>query len=497
MTKTKSKNISKKKNTCNTTENNNSNINNKTSNMKTYNKNSSKSPSKHYNRGRDSININDRYRYNHDNSYTHYNDNIKKVSSPNQHSGKLTQCTPSGDNTLQSPKPIVTSHKSSQKIQELEKCNSMISSGKKRRFNNFEATDGWREPNPNELPWMKGDDDRKYRNVVHRMHFELNDLIDYLSPTDVEKSLRVFVIKRIEDAVKTKIPCSEMFIFGSFNSGIYLPTSTISRYLDEWPILGKLLLVLKCFLKHHNLDDPSNGGMGGYTLFCMILSFLQLHPRITDGTLQLDNDNLGVLLIEFFELYGTQFNYTDLAITVRHGGSYRLKCQQDWAVKYPTTNLCIQDPSDPDNDIARATRNMVEIQKAFKQAFLRLVNRVGQLEKYPTGFHNRSILSSILFVPENMQSSRRNLLRDYNENGLSKLVQGTSSDLETLLKPCDYEFIAKKFDREIEESDYHRNIRVNSLLRKHKPARSFRSQNNKDRNLNKDDYYFEALDSDY
>ncbi|CAH1757665.1 5186_t:CDS:2 [Entrophospora sp. SA101] len=450
-----------------------------------------------------------KYRYNHDNSYIHYNDNIKKVSSPNQHSGKLTQYTPSGDNTLQSPKPIVTSHKSPQsaripnsdfipineitpkEIQELEKCNSMISSGKKRRFNNFEATDGWREPSSNELPWMKGEDDRKYRNVVHRMHFELNDLIDYLSPTDVEKSLRVFVIKRIEDAVKTKIPCSEMFIFGSFNSGIYLPTSKRYSYGKPLVIHKAVVPIIKFKEKYTNINiDISFNQKTVFTSVSTISRYLDEWPI-------LDNDNLGVLLIEFFELYGTQFNYTDLAITVRHGGSYRLKCQQNWAVKYPTTNLCIQDPSDPDNDIARATRNMVEIQKAFKQAFLRLVNRVGQLEKYPTGFHNRSILSSILFVPENMQSSRRNLLRDYNENGLSKLVQGTSSDLETLLKPCDYEFIAKKFGREIEESDYHRNIRVNSLLRKHKPARSFRSQNNKDRNLNKDDYYFEALDSDY
>ena len=125
-----------------------------------------------------------------------------------------------------------------------------------------------------------------------------------------------------------------------------------------------------------------------------------------------------------------------------------------------------------DNDIARVTRNMVWIQKAFKRAFLRLVNRVGQLEKitrptgadYVTGFDNKSILSSILFIPEHMQSLRRNLTREYNENGLKQLIQETSDDLGTLLTTHDYEFIVRRFKKEIKESDYHRNYKVSILL---------------------------------
>nr|CAG8445277.1 4059_t:CDS:10 [Entrophospora candida] len=509
-----------------------------------------------------------------------------------------SQCTSSGNknyspnklennnnnDTSQSSKSIITSHKSpstpqnalkylmpnldfipinkitSEEIKELGKYHPMMSPVKKRKFDHFEAVNSWRKPNTSELPWMKDNDcNRKYDNVVHRMHFELNDLIEYLSPTEIERSLRIFVIKRIEAAIKSRFSDSEVLIFGSFNSGIYLPTSdidivvfghvsslaplsqladyleikgyshgspivihgavvpiikfkekytkinidvsfnqrsvfasvsTIKGYLREWPILGRLLLVLKYFLKHHNLDDPSNGGMGGYTLFCMILNFLQLHPRIADGTLKIDsNDNLGVLLIEFFELYGNQFNYKDLAITIRNGGSYCRKYYQIWAVKIPETNLY--------NDIARATRKIELIREAFNRAFLRLVNRVGQLEKvhrpiganYVTGFDNKSILSSILFISEDMQSLRRNLLREYNENGLKRLVLKTSNNLGTLLTTYDYEFIVEKFAKEIEESDYRRNFRVNSLLRRRKPTRFKSFPKYQDR----DDYYFEDL----
>lgn len=46
---------------------------------------------------------------------------------------------------------------------------------------------------------------------------------------------------------------------------------------------------------------------------------LQLHPRqsaLTPGA------NLGILLIEFLELYGKKFNYMKTAIRVSEGGSY-------------------------------------------------------------------------------------------------------------------------------------------------------------------------------
>ena len=51
----------------------------------------------------------------------------------------------------------------------------------------------------------------------------------------------------------------------------------------------------------------------------MAVSFLQLHPRHDASTLK---TNLGVLLLEFFDLYGRTFNYSQLAIRLRDGGSY-------------------------------------------------------------------------------------------------------------------------------------------------------------------------------
>lgn len=61
------------------------------------------------------------------------------------------------------------------------------------------------------------------------------------------------------------------------------------------------------------------------------------------------NSNLGVLLIEFFELYGRHFNYLKTGIRIKDGGSYVAK---DEVLKgmldgYRPSMLYIEDPLQP------------------------------------------------------------------------------------------------------------------------------------------------------
>ena len=51
----------------------------------------------------------------------------------------------------------------------------------------------------------------------------------------------------------------------------------------------------------------------------MVVSFLQQHIREDARS---NKANLGVLLVEFFELYGLQFNYTQTAIRITDDGAY-------------------------------------------------------------------------------------------------------------------------------------------------------------------------------
>ena len=54
----------------------------------------------------------------------------------------------------------------------------------------------------------------------------------------------------------------------------------------------------------------------------MVVSFLQQHVREDARSTKA---NLGVLLVEFFELYGVHFNYTRTAIRITDDGAYLQK----------------------------------------------------------------------------------------------------------------------------------------------------------------------------
>ena len=87
-----------------------------------------------------------------------------------------------------------------------------------------------------------------------------------------------------------------------------------------------LLLVLKCFLKSRQLNETYHGGVSSFLLTMLVTSFLQRQYK--NGNT--DNIDLGKYLIDFFELYGTQFNYEDIGLSIRKGGKYFQKSTRGW-----------------------------------------------------------------------------------------------------------------------------------------------------------------------
>ena len=75
----------------------------------------------------------------------------------------------------------------------------------------------------------------------------------------------------------------------------------------------------------------------------------QLHPRIDARRA---DENLGMLLVEFFELYGRNFNYLKTGIRIKEGGAYIAKEEIMKAMTsgYRPSMLCIEDPLLPGKD---------------------------------------------------------------------------------------------------------------------------------------------------
>lgn len=64
-----------------------------------------------------------------------------------------------------------------------------------------------------------------------RLHQEIEQFYAHMIPTSTEHATRMDVVTRIETAVLSLWPNSRVEVFGSFRTGLYLPTSDIGELL--------------------------------------------------------------------------------------------------------------------------------------------------------------------------------------------------------------------------------------------------------------------------
>ncbi|XP_038224333.1 terminal nucleotidyltransferase 4B isoform X2 [Dermochelys coriacea] len=321
-----------------------------------------------------------------------------------------------------------------------------------------------------DTPW-KG---RNYSPGVVGLHEEIIDFFKYMSPRPEEERMRMEVVNRIENVIKELWPNADVQIFGSFKTGLYLPTSDIDLvvfgkwetlplwtleealrkhnvadedsvkvldkatvpiikltdsftevkvdisfnvqngvkaaqlirdFIKKYPVLPYLVLVLKQFLLQRDLNEVFTGGIGSYSLFLMAVSFLQLHPR-EDACIH--SANYGVLLIEFFELYGRHFNYLKTGIRIKDGGSYVAKdeVQKSMLDGYRPSMLYIEDPLQPGNDVGRSSYGAMQVKQAFDYAYVVLSHAVSPIAKCYPNNETESILGRIIRVTQEVASYR-------------------------------------------------------------------------------------------
>jgi DNA polymerase sigma len=106
----------------------------------------------------------------------------------------------------------------------------------------------------------------------------------------------------------------------------------------------------------------------------MVISFLQRHPKAAAGHI-LAEENLGSLLIEILELYGTRFNFERVGIAVDKGGFYFDTLQYHRTDDKMWTNICIRDPNDPNNNVAKASYQVENIIRLLADTYRELTNR--------------------------------------------------------------------------------------------------------------------------
>ncbi|KAG0052366.1 hypothetical protein BGZ83_002705 [Gryganskiella cystojenkinii] len=216
--------------------------------------------------------------------------------------------------------------------------------------------------------------------VVHRDTTITLDDMRYLATHLEQLNLGPERIRFIEGA---KVPLlkfhernSRLAIDISFNhsDGIH-SGDTANKHLDETPGVRPLMFILKQFLMIHRCNNPAKGGIGSYTLMIMIVSFLQMHSSVRTAKID-PEENLGVLLIEFLELYGRRFNFSKVGISITGQGSYFRREQAHRGGGGAGTQqprMVTLDPNDPNNNTGASVRNLRDIQHHFVRACTSLI----------------------------------------------------------------------------------------------------------------------------
>lgn len=178
--------------------------------------------------------------------------------------------------------------------------------------------------------------------------------------------------------IKTKEMISGYAVDISINADNGIKSAQIQRSFSEsiYPeSLRSMVLVIKQFLAQRSLNEVYTGGIGSYAITLLCVSLFQMHPRIMSGGLDASK-NLGVLLLEFFELYGKRFNYDNVCVSVLEKGRYLRKQTKGFYNMSQPWLLSIEDPCDQYNDVAKGTYGINRIKQTFSGAYDLLSNAV-------------------------------------------------------------------------------------------------------------------------
>ena len=235
----------------------------------------------------------------------------------------------------------------------------------------------------------------------YRLHKEICDFYDYVKPRHFEREVREDLVSRLECCMSKLYPGMIVEPFGSFASGLYLPTADmdlvvisddyrrggyarlgttrsfmyrlakqlgragmtqaesveviwhakvpIIKFVDrltglkvdlsfesytgitaletfqlwrkQFPAMPALVTLVKQFLLIRGLNEVFTGGLGGFSVTCLVVSMLQHLPQIQSGSMN-QQHHLGELFMDFLDLYGNKFNLVTTAISMNPPGYF-------------------------------------------------------------------------------------------------------------------------------------------------------------------------------
>ena len=140
----------------------------------------------------------------------------------------------------------------------------------------------------------------------------------------------------------------------------------INEFLLDYKVLNPLILALKTILKNANLNNPNLGGLSSYGLILMIVSYIQ-NQKENNIFSENDKDILGKIFYGFLQHYGLSFDFNKYVIL-----TYPNNLDNGNNINLGQNNheLIIIDPLDKNNNVAKNTKQFMNLKMAFMIAFM-------------------------------------------------------------------------------------------------------------------------------
>ncbi|KAJ3316913.1 hypothetical protein HDV06_002628 [Boothiomyces sp. JEL0866] len=234
---------------------------------------------------------------------------------------------------------------------------------------------------------------------------------------------------------KAKIPIikiidysSDVAIDVSYNTAenTTMVAEFVAEKLMEYSDIKWMVLFLKQYLANRELNNNANGGLGGFAVFLLVLSFLELYPTLYKDT-KLDfytkPNSKAKLLIDFFHFYGRilDINSVGLAPTGMEGDRSVIMIDKDYYydviepyetkqanMGYARPKMLLLDPTNQANNTAKGCSLIETVFSEFNKSYDRILTIASNDDmQFENGTYIGFLCNDIITISPEEVSKRR------------------------------------------------------------------------------------------
>ncbi|KAJ3267712.1 Non-canonical poly(A) RNA polymerase papd5 [Terramyces sp. JEL0728] len=224
---------------------------------------------------------------------------------------------------------------------------------------------------------------QRMSSVLSKLTRKLHPHTNYIY---LVKKAKIPIIKLVDARSKLNVDISYNTAENTTKVAVF-----VTEKLLEYPDIKWMVLFLKLYLANRDLNNNANGGLGGFAVFLLVLSFLELYPMLYKDT-KLDfytkSNSKAKILLDFFHFYGRilDINSVGLAPTGMEGDRSVIMVDKEYyyneiepeKVKlaysgYARPKMLLLDPTNQTNNTAKGCSLIDTIFAEFNKSYNRLL----------------------------------------------------------------------------------------------------------------------------